>query len=136
MISYMISYFKYQILACCSLQARFVNDAVDEARTGSVFYRLEPIDLDFRPCRPLLQGRRPSSASRYRLMICDIIHDIIKFYMISHFAIYDIRMWYHIRYHTPFNVIHIAWGHLGALGVCTGGTHMPGLHKMCIYYQW
>ena len=88
----MISYLKYQILACCSLQVHFVNDAVDAARAGSVFYRLEPIDLDLLPCRPLLQGRRPSSASRYRLIICDIINDIIKFYMISHFAIYDIRM--------------------------------------------
>jgi hypothetical protein len=86
MISQMISYMTH------ASGMSIVNDAVDEPRTGSVFYRLEPIDMDFRPCRPLLQGRRPSSASRYRLMICDIIHDIIKFYMISHFAIYDIRM--------------------------------------------
>ncbi len=43
MISYMISYFKYQIFACCSLQARFVNDAVDAARAGSVFY--SPLQL-------------------------------------------------------------------------------------------
>jgi hypothetical protein len=117
MISYMNSYFKYQFLACCSLQARFVNDAVDAARAGSVFYRLEPIDLDFQPCRPLLQGRRPSSASRYRLMICvsDIIHDIIKFYMISHFAIYDIRMWYHIRYHTMWYILLGGiWEHWGS----------------------
>ena len=43
MISYMISYFKYQLFACCSLQARFVNDAVDAARAGSVFY--SPLQL-------------------------------------------------------------------------------------------
>ena len=51
MISYLISYFKYQILAYCSLQVRYVNDAVDAARAGSVFNGIEPIDLEFRPCR-------------------------------------------------------------------------------------